>query len=172
MANKDLKGKTWKIPKQYLKQLYKKLKNYNGSKKVEGYVRLKNLLTKGTISYENLKNIKHILKKMNGNEQQYDLNGGSEFERWINDTLKTARNSIENFKKAKKESGMANAYKKNHDKDSSKGFKPRTPKLHKSMSINDLNNNNVNYEQRLVSKIIITEAQLKYIKNNITHYLQ
>ena len=112
MANSDLKGKTWKIPSQYIRKLRKNFNDFKGSRKAEGYIRLKNLLSKGFITYENLKFIKHTLEKNKNNEELYELNGGKEFERWINDTLSTARKSIESRKKSKKESGMANAYKK------------------------------------------------------------
>jgi hypothetical protein len=167
MANSDLQGKRWKIPPQYMRKLKQRFQNFKGNKKAEGYVRLKNLLSQGSITYENLKFIKHTLEKNKNDEQLYQLNGGEEFERWINDTLSTARKALESNKKAKKESGMANAYKKPHEKDSSaNATKSRTPKLHKSMGINDLNNNNVNYENYKISKIILTEAQLDKIKNS------
>ena len=68
MANKDLVGRHWKIPKKHLKNLKAKIINYKGDKHVEGYTRLRNLLKTGKVSYENLKNIKHILEKNQNNE--------------------------------------------------------------------------------------------------------
>jgi predicted metal-dependent HD superfamily phosphohydrolase len=102
MANSDLQGKRWKIPPQYMRKLKQRFQNFKGNKKAEGYVRLKNLLSQGSITYENLKFIKHTLEKNKNDEQLYQLNGGEEFERWINDTLSTARKALESNKKAKK----------------------------------------------------------------------
>ena len=173
MANSKSQKKHWAIPRKYLKSLAARLKAYKGDKKAEGYTRLKNLISKGKVSYENLKFIKHTLEKNKSNEAIYNLNGGKEFERWINDTLSTARKSIENGKKIKKETGVGNAYIKNHEKDSSNGLQSRTPKLHKSMSVNDINNNNVNYESIRITKVIITESQLKnLVKENNKYYDQ
>jgi hypothetical protein len=159
MANKDLKGRKWKIPLKYLKHLKSKLIDYKGDKHVEGYTRLRNLLKTGEITYENLKNIKHILEKNSKNETLYELNGGKIFHRWIDDQLKIARDRLDFSKKAKKNSGMDNAYKKPHEKDSSKNTtKIRTPKLHKSTSSNDIYNNNVNYETHKTIKLVISES--------------
>lgn len=164
MANSDLTKKHWKIPQKYVKKLAFTLKNYKGNKKAKGYVRLKNLVTNKSISYENLKFIKNLLEKYKDDEQTYELNGGKSFEMWINNTLNTARKGIENKKKVKRDSGMSNSYIKNHEKDSSNGSKIRTPKLHKSTSINDINNNNVNYENIKITGIIVTENQVKKIR--------
>lgn len=163
MANSKLRKKHWKIPNKYLRMLDEKLKAYQGNKKAEGYVRIKNILSKGKLTYENMKFIKHTLEKNKDNNELYNLNGGVKFERWINDTLDTARKSIETGKKVKKETGMNNAYIKSHEKDSSKGSKPRTPKLHKSMSINNINNNNMNYENLKIMRVLITESQVNYL---------
>ena len=172
MANSDLKRKTWAIPPKYIKLLKQTFNNYKGDKKVEGYVRLKNLITQANITYENLKNIKHIIEKNKSNAVLYRLNGGEVFEKWINDTLSTARKQIESSKKTKKEAGESNAYIKSHEKDSSKGNNIRTPKLHKSMSANDIYNNNVNYEHVDTTKLIITEKQYKqlFVENTIKVY--
>lgn len=162
MANKDLIGRTWKIPPKYIKNLQQQLSNYKGDKHVEGYTRLKNLVNSQKISYENLKNVKHILEKyQNSNETLYNLNGGQHFHRWINDQLKVARDRIEGVKKSKANSGQSNAYIKTHEKKSPDNTKTRMPKYHKSTSSNDIFNGNVNYENKKISKVVITECQLK-----------
>lgn len=159
MANSDLIGKMWKIPNPYLAKLRKKLNNHQGDKHVEGYTRLQNLLQSGKISYENLKNVKHILDKNIKNETIYELNGGKDFHRWINDQLSVARNSIESGKKIQKDVGNQNAYKKPHEKDSTNKGKVRTARLDKSSSSEDIYNNNVNYESFKNVKILVTESQ-------------
>jgi hypothetical protein len=165
MANSDLVGKMWKIPSPYLSKLREKLNNHQGDKHVEGYTRLQNLLQSGKISYENLKNVKHILDKNIKNETIYELNGGKDFHRWINDQLSVARNSIESGKKIQKDVGNQNAYKKPHEKDSTNKGKVRTARLDKSTSSKDIYNNNVNYEsvQRSSIKIVISESQYRQL---------
>jgi hypothetical protein len=169
MANSNLQGKTFSLPEELLKNLQEILNNYKGDKHSEGYVRLKNLISVGKLSYQNMKNIKHILEKNKGNKTLYLLNGGSSLESWINSTLGSARNRVESSKKAKKESGESNAYIRSHTKDGSETPKVRTPKLYKSMSSNDLSTNNVNYESFEKRKVlVITEAQMKNLKLHLS----
>lgn len=162
MANSDLKNKKWKIPEKYLKSLRKKLRSYNGNKKTNGYVRLKNLVQAGHITYENLKNVKHFLKKFSSDDKNYELNGGKEFEGWVNNTLKTARNQLAQSKDTRMEAGESNTHIKSHEKNHSNAVSKvgRIPRLDKSTSVSDLSNNNVNYESRTPKKnLIITESQ-------------
>jgi hypothetical protein len=167
MANSDLIGRHWKIPKKHLRLLKNRLRRYTGAKDVEGYTRLQNLIETGEISYENLKNVKHILEKNSGNKNIYNLNGGKNFHNWVNDQLKVARDRLSANKKIRKDTGEENAYIKHHNKDNSKQqSKVRNPKLHKSMGANDIYNNNVNYESIKITKAILTEAQIIKIINS------
>ena len=96
MANQELQGKYYNLPKNVLDELKQKFDSYeknNGDKSLEGYTRLKNLVETGRLTYENLKNIKHILKKNRENTVLYELNGGNVLETWIDETLKVARNT-------------------------------------------------------------------------------
>lgn len=165
MANKDLRGKTWTLPREHINHLRDTLKHFRGNKKTKGYTRLKRLIQNPTVSYETLKNIKHTLEGNKSNPIVYRLNGGQKLESWVNNTLKGGRTSLEKSKKAKKEAGFSNAYKKSHTKDKSKGRGDRTPMPHKSMSSNDINNNNMNYENKETLKSILIEN----IINQINH---
>ena len=172
MANKDLKGKSWKIPKKYLRNLKNKLRKYSGDKHVEGFTRLQNLVQAGKISYENLKNVKHILEKHSDNETLYELNGGKTFHRWINDQLKVARQRLEISKKSKQNGGIENAYKKTHNKSAPSNTRTRRPQLHKSTSSKDITNNNVNYESVKRVKVILSEGQYKKLIKEDEEYKQ
>lgn len=157
MANKDLKNRTWNIPTHILAHLKKSFENFNGSGKTVGYVRMKNLISDGNITYHNLKNVKNIMGKY-GDSDIYDLHGGEIFEKWVNSVLGIARNSISRRKKMQKDIGVKNAYKKSHDKNFDNSKPQRLARLDKSMSSNDLKNNNINYESFKRKTIILNEV--------------
>ena len=167
MANQELQGKYYNVPQNILNELKKKFISYennNGDKSVEGYTRLKNLVETGRLTYENLKNVKHILEKNKGNKVLYELNGGNLLETWINETLKVARTTSKLKKDLKDKAGMENAYKKTHFKDSTANPTKPTEVARLSTSIKSLYS-----ENKKPKKIIVTEEQFRIIerKNKI-----
>jgi len=93
MANSDLQGKYFDIPKDIKKHLNKIFNAYKGVKNVEGYQRLEELVDKDTISYEQLKLMKNFFDSHNGGkkETKYLLNGGSLMKKWVQGVLDNAR---------------------------------------------------------------------------------
>jgi len=155
MANQELQGNYYNIPKTVLDELKKKFASYesnNGDKSLEGYTRLKNLVETGRLTYENLKNIKHILEKNRENTVLYELNGGNVLETWINETLKVARTTSELKKDLKDKAGIENAYKKTHYKNSA-----ANPTKPAELSV---------YSESKIKKIIVTEEQYRFIQKN------
>jgi hypothetical protein len=164
MANQELQGNYYNLPKNVLDELKAKLDSYennNGDKSLEGYTRLKNLVETGRLTYENLKNIKHILETNRENTVLYELNGGNVLETWINETLKTARTTSELKKDLKDKAGIENAYKKTHYKDSTVNSTVTTKPAKLSASMKS-----VNSENKKIKKIIVTEEQFRFIQKN------
>jgi hypothetical protein len=164
MANQELQGNYYNLPKNVLDELKKKFISYennNGDKSLEGYTRLKNLVETGKLTYENLKNIKHILETNRENTVLYELNGGNILETWINETLKTARNTEIMKKDLKDKAGVENAYKKTHYKNSAAN--PTNPTKPASLSTSM---KSVYSENKKIKKIIVTEEQFRFIQKN------
>jgi len=164
MANQELQGNYYNLPKNVLDELKKKFSSYennNGDKSLEGYTRLKNLVETGRLTYENLKNIKHILETNRENTVLYELNGGNVLETWINETLKTARTTSELKKDLKDKAGIENAYKKTHYKDSAANPTVTTKPAELSTSMKS-----VYSENKKIKKIIVTEEQFRFIQKN------
>ena len=158
MANQELQGNYYNLPKNVLDELKKKFDSYeknNGDKSLEGYTRLKNLVETGRLTYENLKNIKHILESNRENTVIYELNGGNLLETWINETLKVARTTSELKKDLKDKAGIENAYKKTHYKNSAAN--PTNPTKPAELSV---------YSESKIKKIIVTEEQYRFIQKN------
>ena len=148
--NNELKHRVFPLPDGVRKFLQNTLDNYKGDKTVDGYKRLNNILNMQTISYHELKRIKNFFDHYNGSDKsaEYILNGGEPMKTWVNNTLYTATKAIHDFKQAKKDAGISNAFIKSHSKDrqNKKKNKPTQVKF---------NNNNVN-------KNILNATSMKY----------
>ena len=142
--NNDLKNRTFPLPDGVRKILQKTLDNYNGDKTVDGYKRLNNILNMQTISYHELKRIKNFFDHYNGSDKsaEFILNGGEPMKTWVNNTLYTATKAVHDFKQAKKDAGISNAFIRNHSKDrqNKKKNKPTQVKY----NINNVNKNMLN----------------------------
>jgi len=119
MANSKLQGRKMFIPEKVQTHLSRIFTAYKGDETAEGYARLKKLVDKDQISYEQMKRMKNFFDNYDGNRNStpYLLNGGTMMKEWINKTLKDARKNIEGKKKAMKDVGMSNQYQKTHSKD-------------------------------------------------------
>jgi hypothetical protein len=94
-VNKDLYNKIYTVPQNILNNLRK----YSGNEIID------NILSRKTVTYQNLKKIKH--KMENGETEQL---GGNQFLTWVNQSLNSDRSSIDLTKRNKMETGMENAY--------------------------------------------------------------
>ena len=76
MANSKLQGKKIGIPQKLSSHLNKIFNAYKGNKNVEGYERLNGLVSKNSITYEQLKRIKNFFDTFEGgkNDTPYLLN--------------------------------------------------------------------------------------------------
>ena len=148
--NNELKHRVFPLPDGVRKFLQNTLDNYKGDKTVDGYKRLNNILNMQSISYHELKRIKNFFDHYNGSDKstEFILNGGEPMKTWVNNTLYTATKAIHDFKQAKKDAGISNAFIKSHSKDrqNKKKNKPTQVKF---------NNNNVN-------KNILNATSMKY----------
>lgn len=166
--NNDLKNRTFPLPDGVRKILQKTLDNYNGDKTVDGYKRLNNILNMQTISYHELKRIKNFFDHYNGSDKsaEYILNGGEPMKTWVNNTLYTATKAIRDFKQAKKDAGISNAFIRSHSKDrqNKKNNKPTQVKFNiNNVNKNILNATSMKYEN-IIRTIVITEKQHKILQ--------
>lgn len=164
--NSDLKNRTFPLPDGVRDLLQKTLDNYNGDKTIDGYKRLNNLLSMDNISYREMKRIKNFFDHYNGTDKstEFILNGGEPMKNWVNDTLDLATKAIHDFKQAKKDAGVSNAFIKSHEKDrqNHKKNKPTVAKFNVS-NRNMLDNSTITYESKKRT-ICITEQQSKMLK--------
>ena len=104
--NKDLYGKKISIPENILKYLDDcSVAAKGASETTEGFKRNKDLREKREITYQQLKRMKNWFDNFEGkeNELPYILNGGHYVKNWINETLRSMRDSVRTSKEIKSE---------------------------------------------------------------------
>lgn len=165
--NNELKGRFFRIPDGVKNMLEKTLKEYHGDKTVNGYKRLNNLVKSESISYYEMKRIKNFFDTFQGSDKssEFVLNGGEPMKLWVNNALYTATKSIHDYKQAKKDAGMKNAFIKHHNKERQvKKNKPTQTKASTNDAGNRIMNNDfLKYESKSKNIFIISESQLKEI---------
>lgn len=163
--NSELKNRKFPLAKGIRRYLQQVLKNYDGDKSVMGYKRLNNILEMDAISFSEMKRIKNFFDSYTGTDKsaEYILNGGDAMKTWVNNTLNTARQAVENFKQAKKDAGIKNAFIRHHEKerqvrkDKPTQVKFKTSNLNKKIG----DNNNLRFESRNV--VCLSEAQVRFL---------
>jgi hypothetical protein len=142
-GNSDLHGKKWKCPNYIMDTIKDAVNKYekNGKKKkTQGYKRGKGLIEDNEIEYKHMKRIKNWFDKFEGthNDIEYKLNGGKTMHNWVDSTLNKERLALEGPKKVKSETGLANQFLKQHNKDNNKinknSLKIRIPRISKDVS--------------------------------------
>jgi len=167
--NNELKGRKFPIPDGVRRHLQKTLANYKGDKTVEGFKRLNNILSMKGIAYNEMKRIKNFFDNYRGTDKSADyiLNGGEPMKNWVNNTLYTATKAIHDFKQAKKDAGIKNAFIKPHEKDrqNKRKNKPTQAKFDtKNASRKMLDGNPLKYENINRKTIVISQKQKKMLK--------
>lgn len=116
MANKELQGNKYDIPKELLVKLKNILLSFNGGKNVRGISRLENLVSKGSVTYEQLKRIKNFFDNSTPDEDitEYRLNGGESMKKWVDEILNGEREKIHHGKDIRKDQGEKNMHRKAH----------------------------------------------------------
>ena len=120
--NSELKGRRFPMGTNLKRHLESVMANYDGNKEVEGYKRLRNLISmtdSGGVSYEELKRLKNWFDthQMAQQSAEYQLNGGEEMRMWVEATLSRATKAVKDWKTARKEAGESNAFIRPHEKD-------------------------------------------------------
>ncbi len=104
--NKDLYGKSFAIPQdviEYLHQCNQAVGEVDET--TEGFKRNKDLRDNKEITYQQLKRMKNWFDNFDGHENDttHILNGGHYVKNWVNDTLNSMRDNVENTKQNKSE---------------------------------------------------------------------
>lgn len=165
--NNELKNRTFPLPDGVRKILQNTLDNYKGDKTVDGYKRLNNILNMKSISYHELKRIKNFFDHYNGSDKsaEFILNGGEPMKTWVNNTLYTATKAIRDFKQAKKDAGISNAFIRSHSKDrqNKKNNKPTQVKFNiNNVNKNILNATSMKYENIIRESVDIDDYYYEY----------
>lgn len=173
-GNKDLNNRTFPLPKGIRNHLYNTLHDYSGDKTVDGYKRLNNVLNMNTISYQEMKRIKNFFDNYKGTPKstEFILNGGEPMMNWVNNTLNTATTAIKDFKQAKKNSGISNAFIKPHEKQRQiRKDKPTQAKIQSKDVTKKIGDNNaIRFEQKERKIIYISENVYKQLTTENKHY--
>lgn len=118
MANSKLEDKTFIIPDHVIKTVKP------GTMRSDFVIRRKNGL-----SYYNMKRLKNFFDTQAEKDPKTYNYLGEELKKWVDNTLKTQRDSMYKGKKIKSDIGMLNVFKSAHSKDKGNGsFKIRIPK--------------------------------------------
>ena len=166
--NNELKNRRFPIPKNVRKLLQQTLDNYKGDKTIDGYKRLNNVLSMDSIAYNEMKRIKNFFDNYGGTNKsaEYILNGGDAMKTWVNNTLYTATKAVKDYKQAKKDAGIDNAFIRHHSKDRQikKKNKPTVAKFDtKNANRKMFDGNPLKYEGINKKTIIITPKQQKML---------
>ena len=148
MPNSDLIGKNFEVKNENLKK-------YLGN----------------NISYENMKRKKSELENDKiKNINNYNKNGGDNVLKWIDNTLKTERDTIHNEKNTRMNAGEENQFKKEHtkDRDNTNITKIGLPNLHKGSTNKNIMSNKVTYNEELQKEINSIKYLIEYMNNNKT----
>ena len=173
-GNQELNNRTFPLPKGVRTHLQNTLDNYSGDKTVDGYKRLNNVLDMNTISYQEMKRIKNFFDNYKGTPKsaEFVLNGGEPMMTWVNNTLNTATKAVKDFKQAKKDAGMSNAFIKPHEKQRQiRKDKPTQAKIQSKDVAKKIGDNNaIRFEHRERRVIYISENVYRQLTTENKHY--
>lgn len=173
-GNQELNNRTFPLAKGIKKHLQATLDNYTGDKTIDGYKRLNNILGMDAISYHEMKRIKNFFDNYNGTPKsaEFILNGGEPMKTWVNNTLGTATKAIHDFKQAKKDAGIKNAFIKPHDKQRQiRKDKPTQAKIQtKDVARKMGDNNAVRFESKMKKTVRINENVYRELVCEDKHY--
>jgi hypothetical protein len=168
MANSNLEGKYWDIHTELLNHLNKIFNAYKGDQTIEGYQRLRNLINKKEISYEQMKRIKNFFDNHEGgiNDTTYLLNGGSKMKNWVDACLSDARQDIKGKKQSMMNIGMLNQFQKDGGVKNQDTSGNRLKPMNVRSSSKTLSNNDGITECKLFGNLLkLIENNNKTIKN-------
>ena len=146
MANSQMEGKTYAVPEN--------LRTFLGN----------------AITYENLKMTKTRLTQAKDSENldEFNRKGGENALKWIEETLKTDRDSIYGIKKTGMEAGRENQFLKTHEKDTSKNPTKvgGLPKINKGNISRKIMTGKEVYNESLDQELKKIVYLIEYMNNN------
>jgi len=151
MPNSQLQSKVYPVPQEHQQHL--------GS----------------SISYENMKMTKSRLEQAKnvGNMAEFDRKGGEKALKWIDETLKTDRDSIHGEKKIGMDTGRENQFIQTHEKDKSKNPTKvgGLPKITKGNVSRKIMSNKEVYNESFESEINNIIYLIEYMNNKNSQIL-
>jgi hypothetical protein len=124
-----------------------------------------------TISYPNLKMTKTRLNqaKKDGNLDEFNKKGGEQILSWVEETLKSDRNSIYSVKKTGMDAGRENQFIKKHTKDKDNANPTAVgglPKINKGNISRKIMSNKEVYNESINTEINKIKYLMEYMNNN------
>lgn len=169
MANSDLQNGYFVCPDEVVNSIKGQLSSYEQGGNTKGLKRAKGIVEKKQISYSHIKRLKNYFDnyKGDGTDDEYKLNGGDKMKKWVDNTLKGARDSIHNIKKTRMDAGEENQFKKTHtkDRDNADPTRVRLPRPHKGSVQRQIMTNKVTYES-VSDEMEEIKYLIEYMNNN------
>ena len=143
MANSNLTHVIFTVPTNIVNIIKRNIGWYGGTENLE---RAEGIVNNPNLTYEQTKRIKNWFDYCDKQSAAYNLIGGLPMETWLNNTLNSHRQSIENGKKIKSITSPKNEYIKPHEKSNASSYKknPNIPRV--AIKASQIMNNKVTYE--------------------------
>lgn len=169
MANSDLQNGYFSCPDDVIGAIQSELASYEKGGNTKGLKRAKGIVEKKKVSYSHIKRLKNYFDNYEGDgtDAEYKLNGGDKMKKWVDNTLKGARDAIHNVKKTRMNTGEENQFKKTHNKDKSNAdpTRVRLPRPHKGSVERQIMTNKVTYES-VSDEMEEIRYLIEYMNNN------
>lgn len=120
-SNRDLEGKTFALPQKLFELLSANLKAREHLTNVDGIMRLKNILNMKGIKTGEMYRLRNFFKNADTKSDEYQMLGGKEMERWIEQQLKVATDMSAQSKDIKLMLGYKNSHLKSAPKEHGNG---------------------------------------------------
>jgi hypothetical protein len=167
MANSALSGKYFKVPDEVINNLKSNLEKY-GEGNNAGSNRAREIITTRKVSYDTIKRLKSFFEKYEGDgtDDEYKLNGGKTTEKWVNNQLDQARDTVDSVKRTRMDAGEQNQFKKTHEKDIDNANPTGVGmvKIHKGSNMRNIMNNTTTYEGTIKEEVEQIKKLINYLK--------
>jgi hypothetical protein len=116
--NNNLYNRNAKLPEDLIKHLKQCFSSVDGDSNTEGYNRNKEIVSKGYVTYQQIKRIKNWFDQNSENKKtpSYILNGGDRMKKWCDEVLRVWRDNDQSSKEHKSDTGMMNQHNDTHEK--------------------------------------------------------
>lgn len=167
MANQALEDKYFKVPDEVINTLKSNLEKY-GKDNQSGSKRAREIITSRKVTYPQIKKMKSYFENYQGDgtDAEYKLNGGETTQKWINNQLDQARDTVDSVKRVRMDAGDENQFKDTHEKDRDNANPTGVGmvKIHKGSKMRNIMNNTTTYEGTIREEVDKIKKLIDYLK--------